>query len=91
MLLAGHEGGDPHLFGWYLGLAIAFTVIVVVVVVVAVILAMAARISRQALDAIAALDEGRANSLPLWDVQKINESAKGILEAAKAARGVLGG
>jgi hypothetical protein len=88
MLLAGHEGGDPHLFGWYLGLAIAFTVIVVVV---AVILAMAARISRQALDAIAALDEGRANSLPLWDVQKINESAKGILEAAKAARGVLGG
>lgn len=79
------------MFGWWLGLAIGVAVVVVVVVVVAVILVMARRIGNQAQEAVRALDEGRTNTRALWDLQEINQSAGGILEAAKAARGALGG
>ncbi|MFN2388211.1 MAG: hypothetical protein ABR575_01190 [Actinomycetota bacterium] len=91
MILAEHQGGDPHLYGWVLGLVIAFSVIVIVVIVVATILTLAARISKQAVMATEALDAGRANTLALWDLQKINDSARAILQAARSARNALGG
>lgn len=78
-------------FGWYVGLSIAFTVIVVVVVVVATILQLANKIGRQAAAAIDALDVGRQNTLPLWDVQQTNDGVQGILMAARTAREVLEG
>lgn len=91
MLLAEHVGGEGHLFGWYLGLFIGFAVVAIVVVVVASILTLAARIAKQAEMATEALDQARINTLPLWDVQKTNDAAVGILAAARAARGALGG
>ncbi|MGI8425453.1 MAG: hypothetical protein ACR2FO_01650 [Actinomycetota bacterium] len=89
--LATHAPGEPHLFGWYLGIGIAFATIVVVVVVVASILTLARRIGIQAQEAIVGLDAGRANTLALWDVDKANESAKRIAESLRAARSALGG
>jgi len=91
VVLANHAAGEPHLFGWYLGIGIAFAVIVVLVVVVASILTLARRIGIQAQQAIQALDVGRVNTLALWDVDKANESAKRIAGALRSARGALGG
>lgn len=89
LVLAQTVGEEGSLFGWYLGLVIAFAVIVVVVVVVASILTLAARISGQAQEGIRALDAGRANTLPLWEVERIQNSARHILASAQAARGKL--
>ncbi|MGI8407372.1 MAG: hypothetical protein ACR2L3_02550 [Actinomycetota bacterium] len=91
MTLAEHVGGEGHLFGWILGLIIGFTVVAVVVVVVATILTLAARIAKQANMATEALDAGRVNTLPLWDVQKTNDAVRAIIKAARTARGALGG
>lgn len=91
MTFAEHVGGDGHLFGWVLGLIIGFSVVVIVVVVVATILTLAARIAKQANLATEALDVGRVNTLPLWDVQKTNNAVKAIIQAARTARGALGG
>ena len=90
MLLAGHAG-EPHLFGWYVGLGIGFAVVTIVVVLVATIMSLASRISKQAQQATEALDVGRANTLPIWDLQKTNNSAKAILLAAQTARKALEG
>lgn len=91
MLLAEHIGGEGHMFGWYVGFAIAFAVIVVVVVLVASILTLARRIEVQAQMAIQTLDDGRVNTLPLWDVNKVNDSARSILVGLQSARQALGG
>lgn len=72
--------------GWFIGFAIAFAIIVVVVVIVASILALANKIGRQAREAIRALEQGRLNTLPLWDLHHTNESLKGIVDGAQQAR-----
>lgn len=78
-------------FGWYVGLTVAFAIIVVVVIIVASILQLASKIGQQAAAAIQALDASRHNTLPLWDVQKVNDGARGIHDAARTARRVLEG
>lgn len=90
-LLAQEAANGGSTFGWYVGLTIAFAIIVVVVVIVASILTLANKIGRQAAAAIQALDAGRNNTLPLWDIQKVNDNARGILESARRARRVLEG
>lgn len=87
-LLAEHNG-EPHLFGWWLGLGIGFAVVWVVVIVVSAILSRASRIAKQAQEILVALDRGRVTTLPLWDVDAINTSAKAILDRATEAREVL--
>jgi hypothetical protein len=82
---------EVSLFGWWLGLGIAFGLIVVVVVVVSAILTLARRIGLQARTILADLDAARINTLGLWEVEQTNRAAKGILDAARAARGALGG
>lgn len=77
--------------GWYVGLGIGALVVVIVVVVVSTILWLAARIARQAELVTAAFDLARVNTLPLWDVMKINDSGKAILRATRTARSALGG
>lgn len=72
--------------GWLIGFVVGFTVIVVVVIIVASILALANRIGTQARAAIEALDQSRANTLPLWDLHHTNEAVKGIVDNARTAR-----
>jgi heme exporter protein D len=77
---------------WYIGLALAFTVIVVVVVIVATILALAARIADQAREADAGVDAVRAQTTSLADgVDKVNDSAVRILHMARSLRKVAVG
>ncbi len=79
------------LTGWYVGYIIAAVVITIVVVLVGIILALARRIGVQALQITVALDEARVNTLPLWDVDKINTGVRSIIKSAETARQVLGG
>lgn len=88
VLLAEHNG-EPHLFGWWVGLGIGFAIVWVVVIVVAAILSRASRIAKQAQAILVALDEGRVTTLPLWDIDSVNTSAKAILERATQAREML--
>jgi hypothetical protein len=77
---------------WYIGLGLAFTVIVVVVVIVATILALAARIADQAHTADGGVDMVRAQTTSLADgVDKVNDSAVRILHMARALRKVAVG
>ena len=79
------------LTGWYVGYAIAAVIITVVVILVGAILALARRIGVQAQEVTAALDEARINTLPLWEVDKINTGVRSITRSAEQARQVLGG
>ncbi len=79
------------LTGWYVGYVIASVVIAIVVVLVAIILALARRIGVQADQITTALDEARVNTLPLWDIDKINGSVRSITSSAQEARAILGG
>ena len=83
--------GAVSLTGWYVGYVIAAVVTTIVVMLVGVILALARRIGVQALQITAALDEARINTLPLWDVDKINTGVRSIIKSAQTARQVLGG
>lgn len=83
--------GAVTLTGWYVGYTIAAVVITIVVVLVGIILALARRIGVQALQITAALDEARINTLPLWEVDKVNTGVRSIIKSAQTARQVLGG
>ena len=74
-----------------MGYAIAAVIITVVVILVGIILALARRIGVQAQEVTAALDEARINTLPLWEVDKINTGVRSIIRSAEQARQVLGG
>lgn len=82
---------DISLAGWYVGYAITAVVITIVVVLVGIILGLARRIAVQAMAITAALDEARINTLPLWDVDKVNRGVRSITRSAAEAREVLGG
>ena len=79
------------LTGWYVGYVIAAVLITVVVILVGIILALARRIGVQAQEVTAGLDEARINTLPLWEVDKINSGVRSIIRSAEQARQVLGG
>ena len=86
-----HGEHEAVLTGWYIGFVIALVVISVVVVLAAMILGLARRIGVQAEAITASLDEGRLNTLPLWEVDKVNEELRLIVRDAEAARAALGG
>lgn len=88
MTLAQSNQGNG-LGGWYAGLVIGFVVVVVVVVIVGIILSLASKIVKQAGMAASALDDGQANTLPLWDVAHTTRTAKAILNSATIAREAL--
>jgi heme exporter protein D len=79
------------LTGWYVGYAITAVVITIVVVLVAIILSLARRIGVQADVVTGALDQARINTLPLWDVDKVNGGVRSIIRSAQEARAALGG
>lgn len=84
-------GQGAVLTGWYIGLSIGAVVIAVVVVLVAIILGMARRIAVQAKAITGALNQARVNTLPLWDVDKVNEALRLTAKHAQEARAVLEG
>lgn len=86
MYLAEHEFGEPHMTQWYVGIALFFIVIVVVVIIVATILILASRISRQAAEGTRALHAARMSTLPAWELQNVNQTAREILDNARSAR-----
>ncbi len=77
--------------GWYIGLGIGFVIVAAVVVLVAFILTLASRIGSQAREGIERMDQARAATLPIWEIQKINSSTTAIWRAAESARRLLGG
>ncbi len=83
--------GAVTMTGWYVGFVIAAVVITIVVILVGIILALARRIGVQALQITASLDEARINTLPLWEVDKVNSGVRSIIKSAQSARQVLGG
>jgi len=77
---------------YYIGMALAFFVIVVVVIIVSIILTMAARIADQAAAADAGVDTVRAQTTSLeTGVDKVNDSAVRILHMARTLRKVAVG
>ena len=77
---------------YYIGMALAFFVIVVVVIIVAIILTMAARIADQAQQALEGVDTIRAQTTSLADgVDRVNDSAVRILHMARTLRKVAVG
>jgi hypothetical protein len=83
--------GEAHLFGWYLGFAIAVLVIAVVVALVAPLLVLAARIARQAPQINAALQQAYRNTVPLADLRQTIDHAEVILGGLQRGRARLGG
>ncbi len=77
--------------GWYVGFAIAGVTISAVVVLVGTILGEARIIGRQAVSITEGLEEGRLNTMALWDVDVVNRSIIGINRNAAKARAVLEG
>ena len=90
-VLATHVNGEPHLFGWYAGLAIAFAIIVVVVVEVQEVLRLARQIGVQAQMAIQGLEGAYTNTAPLYDLQRTIDFARTIIADLLATRKALGG
>ncbi len=84
-------GAAAVLTGWYIGFVIALVVITVVVILAGMILGLARRIAVQAEAITVSLDQGRLNTLPLWEVDKVNEELRLIVRNAEQARAVLGG
>ena len=78
------------LSGWIVGYIVAAVLITVVVILVGIILGLARRIGVQADVVVGALDQARINTLPLWDVDKVNGGVRSIMSALEA-RSVLGG
>jgi hypothetical protein len=83
--------GEAHLFGWFLGFAIAVVVISVVVALVAPILVLAARIARQAPQINQALQQSYRNTLPLADLRQTIDHAEVIIGGLERGRARLGG
>ena len=79
------------MFGWYVGLSVAFAIIVVVVAVVASILTLALRIADQAPQASEGLRAVAENTSLIPAVDTVNASGLAILSACQAARAALGG
>lgn len=75
--------------GWWTGLIIGFVVVWVVVILVGTILMYASRIADQAKEGIARMDEARATTLPIWELQDLNVAATGIWKAVESTRPVL--
>lgn len=93
VLLAEQVPGpaEAHLFGWYLGFAIAVLVIAVVVALVAPLLVLAARIARQAPQINAGLQQAYRNTLPLADLRQTIDHGEVILGGLQRGRARLGG
>lgn len=85
-LAGGGGAAEGSLGGWYFGLGLGFFLVWVVVILVATVLAYAGRIARQAREATRGLDAARVTTLPLWEIERLDDHAQSILEAASNIR-----
>lgn len=85
------EASEAVLTGWYVGFVIALVVITVIVILAGIILGLARRIGVQAEAIVGGLDQGRIATLPLWEVDKVNEELRFLIRDAERARIELGG
>jgi type II secretory pathway component PulJ len=83
--------GNPHIAGWWTGLAIGLVVVVVVVILVSVLLVLASRINAQVRAAIRELEATRPNTQPIVELNRTNDTLQRILRGARTARQALGG
>jgi len=75
--------------GWLLGWLIGAGVVVIVVVLLLLMIQGATKAADKAEAILAALDEAKVNTLPLWEVDTTNQVATRIVVAATAAREYL--
>lgn len=74
------------LTGWYVGYAITFVIIVLVVILVATILTLARRIGLQAFEIEKSLEQSRANTEALWELNVVNDGVSDLIGHASAIR-----
>lgn len=72
--------------GWLIGWIVGTVVVVVVVTLLLLMIRGAAQAAAKAESVLAALDEAKVNTLPLWEVDTTNQVATRIVVAATAAR-----
>jgi len=75
--------------GWVLGWLIGAGVVMIVVVLLLLMIRGAAKAAEKAEAILAALDEAKVNTLPLWAVDDTNQVATRIVDAATSAREYL--
>lgn len=75
--------------GWVLGWLIGAGVVVIVVVLLLLMIQGATRAAGKAEAVLAALDDAKVNTLPLWEVDTTDRLLTRIVSAAAAAREYL--
>ena len=91
MIILANHAGDPHLFGWYTGFAIAAVIITVVVALIAAILQVARRIGMQAQMAVQGLSRAYDNTYPLRDLAITGDIASSVTQNLHRVRKALEG
>ena len=76
---------------WLIGYLIGGVVVLIVAVLAIILILQARKIGDQALDILAALEEGRDNTKGLWAVDGVNRSLESVRQSAREARIVLSG
>jgi len=72
--------------GWIIGYAVAVALVLVVVVLLLLMIRGATRAAVKAESILAALEESRDNTAPLWAVHDVNEAVERITAGAAAVR-----
>lgn len=75
--------------GWLIGWAIGAVVVALVVLLLVLMIVLASRVGDKADDILAALEEARDNTAPLWRVATTNQVAARVVDAAAATREAL--
>ena len=76
---------------WLIGYLIGGVVVLIVAALAIILILQARKIGDQALDILAALEEGRDNTKGLWDVDGVTRSLEPVRQSAREARIVLSG
>lgn len=72
--------------GWIIGYAVALVLVLIVVALLLLMIRGAARAATKAESILAALEESRDNTAPLWAVHDVNEAVERITDGAAAVR-----
>ncbi len=76
---------------WLIGYVIGGSVVLIVAILAVILIIEARKIGDQALEILAALEEGRENTKGLWEIDGVNRSLESVRRSAREARIVLAG